>query len=105
MNLFIFGALLPIWTIFAADLICLFHSQSRYAIAPPNKQKDFVNFLSNLLPISAVGTPPAYFNPIRSQPTPDDPMLRASAEGRNPKMRKPGMSRVKSLVSHSHTRL
>src|SRR4029077_4584 len=34
---------------------------------------------------------PPGFDPIRPQPTPDDPMLRESAEGHNPKMEKPGL--------------
>jgi len=92
MNFFIFGVFHSIWIIFAADFICLFLSQK-----PVNQQTKGLRQLPSKSSADFGGgvPPPPYFNPIRSQSTPDDPMLRASAEGRNPKMRKPGMSRVK----------
>jgi hypothetical protein len=95
INLFIFGSLSAHLGHFAGDFMRLFPSQKSGSIAPPQETKGLLQFLSKFCcRFRWGGTPTPYVHPIPPQPTPLDPMLRASAEGRNPKMQKPSRSRV-----------
>jgi len=53
---------------------------------------------------SVTPPPPPGFDPIRPQPTRFDPMLRESAEGRNPKTPKPGFRRVILILDLPNTK-
>jgi hypothetical protein len=106
LNLFIFGAVSPHLDHFCVDFMCLFHSQKSVSHRTSQQTKGLRQVPSKFFcRFTTGGTPTPYVDPIPPKVTQHDPRLRASAEGRNPKMRKPGMSQVKSLVSHSHTRL
>jgi hypothetical protein len=71
----------------------------------PTNKRTFPTSFQILAQIRWRGTPPPYFNPIRLQPTPYDPMLRASAEGRNPKMAKTRHAPGQITRVHSRNRL
>lgn len=69
---------------------------------PANKRTSSTSF-QIVLPISVEGgTATPYVHPVRPKVTQCHPRLRASAEGRNPKMRKPGMSWVNDWWHNRH---
>lgn len=103
MNLFIFGALPLHLRRFAGDFMRLFSSQESVSHRTGQQTKGLRQLLSKLsCRFRSRGTATPYVHPVRPKVTQCHPRLRASAEGRNPKMRKPGMSWVNDWWHNRH---